>query len=552
MANVELSHVTGATESPLLELTVGEALRDAAARYGASDSIVSVFQCQRLTYAELDRDADRVAGALIAMGIRKGDRIAIWSANKIEWLVAHHGAVRVGAVVVTVNPALRQEEARHVLADSGSRLVFAARAFRGYSFVSALDNMRSDLSELEEIIYFDFDDSGSDWFEFLNRSPQNRKRVEEAEGRVSPDDPCSLQYTSGTTGRPKGALLTHRNILNNGHFVGERQKLTSADRICLPVPFFHCFGLVLGALAAMTHGSAIVLPGDSFDPESTFDTIRRERCTSFYGVPTMYISLLTHEAVHQADFSTLRTGCMGGAPCPIETMRQAVECMNMREITVTYGMTETSPISFQTLPDDSNERRVTTVGTVHPHIEARIIDPQTGQTVERGVSGELCIRGYSVMLCYWRNPASTSEAIDKDGWMHTGDLATMTSDGYLQIVGRSKNTIIRGGENIYPREIEEFLLTMPEVAEAYVFGLPDAKYGEEVCSWIKLKAGANMTAEQLKARCKGRIATFKIPRYVRLVDAFPTTASGKVQYFRMREAELELTRPAKGPDPIAC
>ncbi|MEH2512504.1 fatty-acyl-CoA synthase [Nitrobacteraceae bacterium AZCC 1564] len=552
MASAELSYVIGATESPLLEVTIGGALRDAAARYGANDAVVSIFQGQRLTYKELDRDADRVAGALLAIGVQKGDRIAIWSANKIEWLVVHHGAVRVGAVVVTVNPALRQEEARHVLADSGARLVFAARAFRGYSFVGALENIRSELSDLEEIIYFDFDESGSNWFEFLNRSPQNRRRLEAAEDAVSPDDPCSLQYTSGTTGRPKGALLTHRNILNNGHFVGERQKLTSSDRICLPVPFFHCFGLVLGALAAMTHGSAIVLPGESFDPETTFDAIRRERCTSFYGVPTMYISLLTHEAVHKADFSTLRTGCMGGAPCPIETMRQAVERMNMREVTVTYGMTETSPISFQTLPDDSNEQRVTTVGTVHPHIEAKIIDPKTGQTVERGVSGELCIRGYSVMQGYWRNPESTSEAIDKDGWMHSGDLAAMTSDGYLQIVGRSKNTIIRGGENIYPREIEEFLLTMSEIAEAYVFGLPDLKYGEEVCSWIKLKPGANMTAEQLRERCKGRIATFKIPRYIRLVDAFPTTASGKVQYFKMREAELELARSATGPDPIAC
>lgn len=552
MAIVELSHVVGAVEPPLLEVTIGGALRDAAARYGTSDAIVSTFQGQRLTYEELDRDADRVAGALLAMAVRKGDRIAIWSANKIEWLIVHHGATRVGAVVVTVNPALRQEEARHVLADSGAKFVFAARAFRGYSFVNALESMRPELTDLEEIVYLDFDETGSDWFEFLNRSSGNRTSIEKAEGLVSPDDPCSLQYTSGTTGRPKGALLTHRNILNNGHFVGERQKLTSADRICLPVPFFHCFGLVLGALAAMTHGSAIVLPGESFDPETTFDAIRQERCTSFYGVPTMYISLLTHEAAHEADFSTLRTGCMGGAPCPIETMRQAVERMNMREITVTYGMTETSPISFQTLPDDSNEQRVTTVGTIHPHIEAKIIDPQTGHTVERGASGELCIRGYSVMQGYWRNPECTREAIDKDGWMHSGDLATMTSDGYLRIVGRSKNTIIRGGENIYPREIEEFLLTMSEIAEAYVFGLPDLKYGEEVCSWIKLKAGANMTAEQLKERCKGKIATFKIPRYFRLVETFPTTASGKVQYFKMREAELELAHSAKGSNPIAC
>jgi fatty-acyl-CoA synthase len=551
MIDAQSSYVAGATKPPLLEITIGGALRDTAARHGDSDAIVSIFQNVKLSYADLDREADRAAGALLAMGVLPGDRIAIWSANRLEWLIVHHGAVRVGAIVVTVNPALRQEEVRHVLFDSEAKLVFAARGFRGYSFVNALDNIRLELPHLESIVYFDIDRTGSDWFEFLNRSSEDRGAIQRIEAAISPDDPCSLQYTSGTTGRPKGALLTHRNILNNGYFVGERQRLSSADRICLPVPFFHCFGLVLGALAALTHGSAIVLPGESFDPESTFEAIRRERCTSFYGVPMMYISLLTHERVQSADFSSLRTGCMGGAPCPIETMRQAVDRMNMHELTVAYGMTETSPISFQTLPDDSNERRVTTVGTVHPHIEAKIVDPQTGRIVEHGERGELCIKGYSVMRGYWQNPEGTREAIDDDSWMHSGDLATMTSDGYLQIVGRIKNTIIRGGENIYPREIEEFLLTMPEIAEAYVFGLPDSKYGEEVCTWVRLKPGAQMSPEQLKERCRDRIATFKIPRYVRLVDIFPTTASGKVQYFKMRQTEIELTGGTVGPDSLA-
>lgn len=547
MLSDELSCVSGSSDTPLLDLTIGDALRVAAQRFGQNDAIVSLFQNQRLSYAALDREADRVAGALLATGIGPGDRVAIWMPNRVEWLLAHHGAVRIGAIVVTVNPALRQDEALHVLRDSDARLLFAARSFRGYSFQDALDNMRADLPLLQTIVYLEAQQAGGDWERFLDGGASSRALLQ-TEALISPRDACSLQYTSGTTGRPKGALLTHHSILNNGHFVGERQKLTAQDRICLPVPFFHCFGLVLGALAALTHGSAIVLPSESFDPETTFNAIRQERCTSFYGVPTMFIALLTHEAVHGADFSSLRTGCMGGAPCPIETMRQAVGMMNMREITITYGMTETSPISFQTLPDDSNERRVTTVGTVHPHVEAKIIDP-TGAIVARGRPGELCIRGYSVMIGYWRNEQATQAAIDQDGWMHSGDLATMTPEGYLQIVGRSKNTIIRGGENIYPREIEEFLLTLPDISEAYVFGVPDPKYGEEVCSWIRLRASATCTAEDVKQRCKGKIATFKIPRYIRLVDSFPTTASGKIQYFKMREAELVLH--STGPDPFA-
>lgn len=539
MSQAQLSYTSGVSDQPLLGITIGTALRDAARRYPTHDAVVSVFQGRRLTYAALDQDADRVASALLASGIGRGDRIAIWSANRMEWLIVHHGAVRIGAIVVTVNPALRQEEARHVLQNSGSKMVFASRTFRGYSLVQALQAVRHDLPNLLEIVYFDVNDTGSDWFAFLNRGTHRDIDVSIAERAVSCEDPCSLQYTSGTTGQPKGALLTHHNILNNGHFVGERQRLSKADRICLPVPFFHCFGLVLGVLAALTHGSAIVLPSESFDVTAALDAVQNERCTSFYGVPMMYIALIAHPNVEKSDLSSLRTGCMGGAPCPTETMRQAVDVLNMREITVTYGMTETSPISFQSLPQDSNDVRVTTVGVVHPHIEAKIVDPSTGRTVEVGTAGELCIRGYSVMRGYWQNPEGTREAIDENGWMHSGDLATMLPSGYLQIVGRIKNTIIRGGENIYPREVEEFLITLPEIAEAYVFGIPDCKYGEEVCAWIRLRDGMASTPDQIRQSCKGKIATFKIPRYVRLVNSFPATASGKVQYFRMREAELE-------------
>jgi fatty-acyl-CoA synthase len=539
MIQAQLSYTSGVSDQPLLGITIGAALRDAARRFPRADAVVSLFQNQRFSYAELDHEADRVACALLASGIGRGDRIAIWSANRVEWLVVHYGAVRIGAIVVTVNPALRQEEARHVLENSGAKMVFASRVFRGYSFAHALAAIRPDLPDLAETVYFDMDDTGSDWLAFLNRSEGGGAALALAEEAVLCGDPCSLQYTSGTTGRPKGALLTHYNILNNGYFVGERQRLSDVDRICLPVPFFHCFGLVLGALAAVTHGSAIILPGESFDAETTLNAIHNERCTSFYGVPMMYISLLTHPQVRQADLSSLRTGCMGGAPCPIETMRQAVEVLNMREITVTYGMTETSPISFQSLPTDSNEVRVATVGVIHPHIEAKIVEPGTDSMIEVGRAGELCIRGYSVMLGYWRNPEGTREAL-VDGWMRTGDLAIMLPGGYLQVVGRIKNTIIRGGENIYPREVEEFLLTLHEIAEAYVFGLPDPKYGEEVCAWVRLRAGVASTPERIREACKGKIATFKIPRYVRLVDSFPATASGKVQYFRMRETELEI------------
>ncbi|SMF58641.1 fatty-acyl-CoA synthase [Tistlia consotensis] len=535
------SCVAGPSDGPLLDTTIGQALRLTTERHGGRDAIVSVFQRQALSYAGLDLAADLVAGALLARGIRPGDRVAIWSANRIEWLIAHHGAVRIGAIVVTVNPAFRNEELAYILEDSGARLLFAAPGFRSFSFTAAVAAVRPRLPALETVVVFgdDAPEGMESWTGFLDRDA-DPAAVRAAEAAVAADDPCSLQYTSGTTGRPKGALLTHRNILNNGYFVGLRQHLGPKDRICLPVPFFHCFGVVLGGLAALVHGSALVLPGESFDPIETLAAIAAERCTALYGVPMMFIALQGHPEFGRHDLSTLRTGCMGAAPCPLKTMTDAVERMHMRQITVVYGMTETSPISFQSLSSDDLETRISTVGAIQPHLEAKVVDPVTGRTVERGQRGELCVRGYSVMRGYWQRPEATAEAIDAEGWMHSGDLAVMDGRGYVQIVGRLKDTIIRGGENVYPREIEEFLLTLAPVAEAYVFGLPDERYGEEVCAWIRLRPGAETDAEALRELCRGRIATYKIPRSIRFVEAFPATASGKVQKFRMREEELAL------------
>ena len=531
----EPSIISGPAEPPLLDITIGEALRRTARDFPDHAALVSLFEGRRLTYRDLDGAVDRMALSLLAMNAQKGDRLAIWSPNRADWPILHHAAARIGLIVVTVNPAFRADEMAHVIADSGARFLFSAPAFRSYSYADAVASVRDRLPDLEHVVYF----GESGWEDFLARAGDaGADALDRAEGAVACADACNIQYTSGTTGRPKGALLTHHNLLNNGHFVGERQRLGPDDTICLPVPFFHCFGIGLGALAALTHASAIVLPAESFDPVSCFEAIVSERCTAFYGVPMMYMALLDHPDFAAHDLSSLRTGCMGGAPCPIETMRRAVDRMHMDEVTVVYGMTETSPISFQSLPDDTNEIRVSTVGCIHPHLEAKVVDPSSGRTVARGERGEFCVRGYSVMRGYWRNDAATADAIDADGWMHSGDMAVMRPDGYVQIVGRIKDTIIRGGENVYPREIEEFLLTVPGIAEAYVFGLPDEKYGEVVACWIKPATGATLDADAVRAAAKGRIATYKIPAVVRIVGEFPATASGKVQRFRMQEMEL--------------
>lgn len=539
--------VKGPTDTPLLPYTLGGMLRKIADEYGDNQAIISISHGKNCTYSQLNAEADRVAASLVSLGLRKGDRVAIWSANCCEWLAVHHGAARVGAIVVTVNPALRNDEIRHVLQDSGTMFLFMAERFRMFSFIEALDAIRQTLPDLRHVVMLnsDGDHQRKSWDEFcaLGRD-LNAAVLAEAEQSVSLDDPCSLQYTSGTTGKPKGALLTHQGLLNNGYFVGERQHLGPDDKICLPVPFFHCFGIVLGALGALTHASTLVLPGESFDVVECLKAIEKYRCTAFYGVPMMFISVLNHPEFGKYNVSTLRTGCMGGAPCPMTTMKDAVQKMHMREITITYGMTETSPISFQSLSGDDDETRVSTAGRIHPHLEAKVVDPSTGSILKMGEPGELHVRGYSVMKGYWRNQKSTAETIDDGGWMRTGDLTVLDNNGYVKIVGRLKDTIIRGGENIYPREVEEFLLTLPAVAEAYVFGVPDDRYGEEVCAWIRLREHERIDEHSIKEQCRGQIATFKIPKYVRVVTSFPATSSGKAQRFLMREEEMSRLRTA--------
>jgi fatty-acyl-CoA synthase len=440
-----------------------------------------------------------------------------------------------------VNPAYRVHELRHVLRSAGVSVLIAARGFRSTDYVAMIDEVRSGLPDLRRIVLLGAPERWStSWGAFLDAAGGVSERtLREREAALAFDDPINIQYTSGTTGLPKGATLSHHNILNNGFFAGERQRLSADDRICLPVPFYHCFGMVLGNLAALTHGSCVVLPGEAFDALACLRAVQDERCTALYGVPTMFIAELEHPDVARFDLTSLRTGIMAGAPCPVEVMKQVVDRMHARDITIAYGMTETSPVSFQSLPDDDLDRRVSTVGAIHPHVEAKVVDPATGLVVERGEPGELCVRGYLVMLGYWNDEESTHLAVDRARWMHTGDLAVMRDDGYVNIVGRIKDMIIRGGENVYPREVEEFLYSHPKVADVQVIGVPDDRYGEEVCAWVRLKEGVDATPEEIREYCRGRIATYKIPRYVRLVDSFPMTVTGKIQKFRMREISIE-------------
>ncbi len=541
------SYVSGTSDTPLLGLTLGEALAAAAERWGAVEAIVSLHQQQRLTYAQLLQASGRAARGFLALGLAKGDRVAIWSPNRTEWLVAQYGLALIGAIAVNVNPAFKRDELAYVLGHSGCAAIVTAPSFRGHDYLKTVESLRGELPALRYVVALADAASGGAlaWPAFLaggDGAPVERLR--ECTARTGFDDPVSLQYTSGTTGQPKRAALSHHNILHNGYVVVQRQQLRAGDRLCLPVPFFHCFGIVLGAMGALTHGVTLVLPGESFESGAVLETVQAERCTALYGVPMMFIAMLAHAEFDSFDLSTLRAGAMGGAPCPSAVMRQAIDRMHMAGVTVVYGMTETSPISFQSMPDDDLEKRVGTIGAVHPHVECKIVDPASGEVVPRGTSGELCTRGYSVMLGYWEDAAATAKAIDAARWMHTGDLAVMREDGYVVMVGRSKDTIIRGGENIYPREVEEFLHTLPKVADVQVVGVPDARYGEEVCAWVRLKPGERWTPEELRAACRDRIATFKIPRYVKFVEEYPSTASGKVQKFRIREqaiVELGLT-----------
>lgn len=525
------AYVHGASSAPLLGETIGENLKRTVDRVGDRDALVASAQGYRATYRDLWDETTVLAKALLSRGVEKGTRVGLWAPNRFEWVVIQYATARIGAILVNINPAYKAQELRHTLNQSGVTLLLLSQGFRQTDYVEILDRVRPTCPTLNETLVLD-----ESWAALLEEGASvDDAGLARRESSLTFDDPINIQYTSGTTGAPKGATLSHHNILNNGFFCGEVLGYTETDRVCVPVPFYHCFGMVIGNLACTSHGACIVTPGEAFDAGQTLAAVETERCTSLYGVPTMFIAQLDHPDFGRVDFSSLRTGVMAGSPCPVEIMKQVRERMHMREVTICYGMTETSPVSTQTRVDDPVEKRVATVGPVHPHVEVKVVDPESGQLTRRGESGELCTRGYSVMLGYWNDETATAAAIDRGRWMHTGDLATMDDDGYLKIVGRIKDMIIRGGENVYPREIEEFLYTHPNVADAQVIGVPSVRYGEEVMAWIKPKPGAQLDADSLTTFCRGDIATYKIPRYWKIVDEFPLTVTGKVQKFRMRE-----------------
>jgi len=553
------SYVHGRASAPLLGETIGAALDRIAAEFGDRDALISCHQNLRYTYAQLLDQVNCAARGLLALGVQRGDRVGIWSANVAEWVVTQYAAAKAGAILVNINPAYRSRELEYALNQSGVSVLITARSFRKTDYLEMLLALAPELADtlgaslvlerlphLRHLIYLEdgATPGGTSWQQFMCLGERvSLSALRQVSDLLQFDDPVDIQYTSGTTGSPKGATLSHHNILNNGFFVGEALRYTADDRICTPVPFYHCFGCVMANLAALTHAAAVIVPAESFDPEATLRAIEMHRCTSIYGVPTMFIAMLSHECFDHVRLDSLRTGVMAGSPCPIEVMRQVIDRMHVREVTICYGMTETSPVSFQSAVDDPIEARVSTVGQIHPHLECKVVNPQTGEIVPRDTPGELCTRGYSVMLGYWNNGEETSAAIDAARWMHTGDLAVMREDGYVNITGRIKDMVIRGGENVYPREVEEFLYTHPKVMDVQVIGVPDPKYGEEICAWVRLREGQHATDEEIRDFCRGQIATYKIPRYIRFTAEFPTTVTGKVQKYLMREisvAELGL------------
>ena len=526
-----LSYAHGTSTTPLLGETIGENLDRAIERFGDRDALVVRHQDVRLSYAELGAQVDLVARAVVAAGLRRGDRMGIWAPNCVEWVLIQYASAKAGVILVNINPAYRTSELEYVLNQSGLKLLVAAQAFKSSDYVAMVEEVRPACAALERVVF-----TGTpEWDAFVAGGDAGVALPDDLQF----DDPINIQYTSGTTGFPKGATLSHHNILNNGFFVGEGCRYTHEDRVCIPVPFYHCFGMVMGNLGCTTHGACMVVPAPSFEPAATLEAIQAERCTSLYGVPTMFIAQLDLPSFSDYDLSSLRTGIMAGSPCPVEVMRKAIDRMHMTDVTICYGMTETSPVSTQTSADDPLERRVGTVGRVHPHVEVKVVDPATGACLPRGEAGELCTRAYSVMLGYWGEPEKTADAIDRAGWMHTGDLATMDDEGYLRIVGRSKDMIIRGGENVYPREIEEYLYTHPDVADVQVVGVPDLRYGEEAAAFVILRDGADVDGEALREFCRGRIAHYKVPRYVTMVDDFPMTVTGKVQKFKLRDQAID-------------
>jgi fatty-acyl-CoA synthase len=546
------SYARGESEPVLLEETIGMNLDRTVAAFPDREALVEFATGRRWTWREFNHAVDLFARGLIAGGIAKGDRIGIWAPNCAEWTITQYAAAKIGAILVNVNPAYRTHEFSYAVNQSGMRMLIAAESFKTSDYRAMIEETFSTGSLtgglLERVVYLGTDD----WADVVAAGEKvDSDVVNERMLTLRPDDPINIQYTSGTTGYPKGATLSHRNILNNGYLVTELMGFTEQDRLCIPVPFYHCFGMVMANLGCTSHGATMVIPAPGFDPEITLQAIAEERCTAVYGVPTMFIAMQHHPSFADHDLSSLRTGCMAGSICPVEVMKRCINDMHMAEVCIAYGMTETSPVSTQTRVDDDLERRTASIGRVHPHVEIKIVDPLTGEMVQRGETGELCTRGYSVMLGYWDEPEKTAEAIDADGWMHTGDLAEMRQDGYCNIVGRIKDMVIRGGENVYPREIEEFLYAHPDIEDVQVIGVPDERYGEELCAWIKLRDGADpLDADAVRAFATGRLAHYKIPRYVMLVDEFPMTVTGKIRKIQMREesaAKLGLTSAGHGP-----
>ncbi len=530
------SYSSGTSDVPLLGDTIGANLDRTAARVGDHEALVECATGRRWTYPQLVDDVDACALGLDALGVAKGDRVGIWAPNCAEWVLVQYGTAKLGVVLVNINPAYRTHELSYVLQQAGISVLVAAPAFKTSDYRAMVEQVRDECPDLREVVFL----GDPEWERLMATGrAADRGLLARREAELSADDPINIQYTSGTTGFPKGATLTHHNLLNNGFFVGEGCGYTEADRVCIPVPYYHCFGMGMGNLGCTSHGSTMVIPAPGFDPAATLRAVQDERCTSLYGVPTMFIAELALPNFADYDLSSLRTGIMAGSPCPVEVMKRVVDEMGMAEVTICYGMTETSPVSTQTGADDDLDRRTSTVGRTHPHLESKVVDPATGLTVPRGTTGELCTRGYSVMLGYWEEPAKTAEVLDRARWMHTGDLAVMDEAGYLNIVGRIKDMVIRGGENVYPREIEEFLYGHPDIADVQVIGVPDARFGEELMAWVRLRPGApELTAEALKEYCAGKLAHFKVPRYVKVVADFPMTVTGKVRKVEMREVSV--------------
>ncbi|MEU7138341.1 AMP-binding protein [Nocardia sp. NPDC046473] len=530
------SYASGASDTPLLGDTIGGNLDRTVAAYPDREALVDKPSDRRWTYRELGAAIDALATGLAARGIGKGDRVGIWAPNCAEWFFVQYATAKIGAILVNINPAYRTNELEYVLRQAGVRVLVAAPEFKTSNYVGMIEEVRPNCPKLEQVLVL-----GTPEWDALAQTAIDADRLAALAAELSIDDPINIQYTSGTTGFPKGATLSHHNILNNGFFVGELCGYTEVDRICVPVPFYHCFGMVMGNLASTSHGATVVIPAPAFDPKATLAAVESERCTSLYGVPTMFIALLTELDSATPDLSSLRTGIMAGSPCPVEVMKRVIDRLGMHEVCICYGMTETSPVSTQTRRDDGIDRRTATVGRVGPHLEVKIVDPTTGLTVRRGEPGELCTRGYSVMLGYWNDEARTAEAIDTAQWMHTGDIGVMDDDGYLAITGRIKDMVIRGGENVYPREIEEFLYTHPDILDAQVIGVPDPKYGEELMAWVRMREGATpLDATAVREFCAGKLAHFKIPRYVHVVDEFPMTVTGKIRKAEMRELSRAL------------